>query len=158
MSPLVIVIFITLAVFGSVYMLKPSPRQKRLADLRLDAIKLGLQVKLDTFKADSKKTGVRDDITATRYQRYKPEIKSQVLRWCVVRQGGWDQEGLSEGWSWHNQQVSPDLDMLNSLLNELADDVLMIEVFDNRASLMTSESKKSSAEQINYWIESAQEL
>ncbi len=158
MSPLIIVVLISLAVFGSVYMLKPSPRQQRLAALRLDAIKLGLQVKLLTFKVDSKKTGVRDDITATQYQRFKPEVKSQALRWCVVRQAGWEQEGLPDGWSWHNNNVKPNLEALNALLAELTVDVLLVEVYDNRTRLLTVENKSSSAEQLNTWIESAQQL
>ena len=89
MSPLIIVVFIALAVFGSVYMLKPSPRQQRLAELRLEAIKLGLQVKLETFKTNSKKLGVRDDITATRFSVLNRRLK---VRPCVgvlcVRGGG----------------------------------------------------------------------
>ncbi len=158
MSPLIIVVFIVLAVFGSVYMLKPSPRQQRLAELRLEGIKLGLQVKLETFKVDSKKMGVRDDITATRYQRFNPTIKSQELRWCVVRQAGWEQEGLIEGWSWNNMNQCPKLEQLSELLSAVGDDVQMIEVYDNRASLMTIESKSSTAELINAWIDTAQQL
>ncbi len=158
MSPLVIVVFIVLAVFGSVYMLKPSPRQQRLAALRLEAIKLGLQVKLDTFKSNSKKTGVRDDITATRYQRFNPGIKSQALRWCIVRQAGWEQEGLSEGWSWHDNVQQPDLEKLELLLSQVSADVQMIEVYDNRASILSIENKGSTAEMINQWIDSAQQL
>ena len=158
MNPLFIVAFIALAVFGSVYMLKPSPRQKRLAELRLEAIKLGLQVKLETFKPDSKKMGVRDDITATRYQRFNPAVKSQKLRWCIVRQTGWEQEGLMEGWSWNNVDQRPDLNQLSELLSKVGDDVQVFEVYDNRASLITIESKNSSAELINGWIEFAQKL
>lgn len=158
MSPLIIVVFIVLAVFGSVYMLKPSPRQQRLAELRLEGIKLGLQVKLETFKVDSKNMGVRDDITATRYQRFNPAIKSQELRWCAVRQAGWEQEGLVEGWSWNNMNQCPNLEQLSELLSAVGDDVQMIEVYDNRASLMTIESKSSTAELINAWIDTAQQL
>ncbi len=158
MNPVFIVIFIFLAVFGSVYMLKPSIRDQRLAKLRLDAIKLGLQVKLDKFKADSKKTGVRDDIVAARYERFNPDVKSQALRWCVVRQAGWDQEGLPEGWSWHNITKRPDLDKLNELLVRVSEDVVVIEAFDNRASVMTLENKGSSAELLNLWVDDAQKL
>jgi hypothetical protein len=157
-SPLIIVVFIALAVFGSVYMLKPSPRQQRLAELRLDAIKLGLQVKLETFKTDSKKMGVRDDVIATRFERFKPAVKSQALRWCIVRQSGWEQEGLAEGWSWNNVNQRPDLVKLAKLLSEVGADVQVIEVYDNRASIMTIESKSSTAVLINHWIESAQQL
>jgi hypothetical protein len=158
MNPLIIVVFIILAVFGSVYMLKPSPRQKRLAELRLDAIKLGLQVKLKTFKTDSKKMGVRDDVMGTRYERFNPAIKSQAMRWCIVRQAGWEQEGLPEGWSWNNLVVRPNSEKLSELLSKVGDDVQVIEVYDNRASLITIESKSSTAVLINGWIESAQQL
>lgn len=153
MSPILIVIFIVLAVFGSVYMLKPSPRQKRLADLRLEAIKLGLHVKLDTFKVDSKKMGVRDDVVATRYERLDPAIKTQALRWSVVRQAGWEQEGLPEGWSWNAINQRPDVETLGEFLDALSDDILVVEVFDNRASLFTLENKGSSAEIINHCID-----
>lgn len=158
MTPLIIVVLIILAVFGSVAMLKPSPRQQRLAKLRMDAIKLGLHVKLETFKVDSKKMGVRDDIVATRYERFVPEIKSQALRWSVVRQAGWEQDGLAPGWSWHNTNQRPDMDKLSELLAKVADDVRVIEVYDNRASILTVESKTTTAEQINAWIGLAQPL
>jgi len=158
MTPLIIVVLIALAVFGSVAMLKPSPRQQRLAKLRMDAIKLGLHVKLETFKVDSKKMGVRDDIVATRYERFIPEIKSHALRWCVVRQAGWEQEGLPEGWSWNNSNQRPDLNKLYELLVKVGDDVRVVEVYDNRASILTIESKTSVAEQINQWVLEAQPL
>lgn len=153
MNPIFIVIFIVLAVFGSVYMLKPSPRQKRLADLRLEAIKLGLHVKLETFKVDSKKMGIRDDVVATRYERLDPSVKSQALRWSVVRQSGWEQEGLPEGWSWNVINQRPDVEKLASFLDALSDDVQVLEVYDNRASIFTLENKGSSAELINHCID-----
>lgn len=158
MSTVLIVVIIMLAAFGSVYMLKPSPRQTRLAKLRIEAIKLGLQVKLEKFKVDSKKMGVRDDIVAARYERFNPDIKSQALRWNIVRQAGWEQEGLPEGWSWHNTPKRPDLEKLNALLAKVSDDVVVFEVCDNRANLMTIENKGSSAELINQWVAEAQQL
>ena len=158
MTQIIIAVLIILAVFGSVAMLKPSPRQQRLAKLRMDAIKLGLHVKLDTLKVNSKKTGVRDDIVAARYERFNTDVKSQALRWCVVRQAGWDQEGLPDGWSWHNITKRPDLDKLNELLLKVSDDVVVVEAYDNRASVMTLENKGSSAELINQWVDDAQKL
>ncbi|MFT6190368.1 MAG: hypothetical protein ACJAZ6_002205 [Oleispira sp.] len=158
MTQIIIAVLIILSVFGSVAMLKPSPRQQRLAKLRMDAIKLGLHVKLDTLKVNSKKTGVRDDIVAARYERFNTDVKSQALRWCVVRQAGWDQEGLPDGWSWHNMTKRPDLDKLNELLLKVSDDVVVVEAYDNRASIMTLENKGSSAELINQWVDDAQKL
>lgn len=158
MTPLIIVVLILLAVFGSVAMLKPSPRQQRLAKLRMDAIKIGLHVKLDTLKVDSKKMGVRDNIVAARYERFNSEIKSQSLRWSVVRQAGWEHEGLPEGWSWNAVSVLPDLSKLHSLLSGVTEDVVVIEVYDNRASVMTLENKGSSAESLNQWVDEAKNI
>ncbi len=158
MNPVFIVVFIFLAVFGSVYMLKPSIRDQRLAKLRLDAIKLGLQVKLDKFKADSKKTGVRDDIVAARYLRFDADVKSQEFRWCVVRQAGWDTEGLPEGWSWHGNVNAPETSVLFNFLEQLSDDIVVVEVYDNRTCLMTTEGKATSVDMINQWIDQAKQL
>lgn len=158
MNPVFIVIFIFLAVFGSVYMLKPSIRDQRLAKLRLDAIKLGLQVKLDKFKADSKKTGVRDDIVAARYLRFDADVKSQEFRWSVVRQAGWDTEGLPEGWSWHGNVNAPETSVLFHFLEQLSDDIVVVEVYDNRTCLMTTEGKATSVDMINQWIDQAKQL
>lgn len=158
MSPLIIAVLIALAVFGSVYMLKPSPRQRRLAVLRLDAIKLGLHVKLETFKVDSKKMGVRDDIVATRYERFDPQEKNQDILWCVVRQAGWEQAGLPDGWSWHNMSTKPNLETLFQFLSELSEDVKVVEVYQNRTALLTTEAKESEASLINDWIDQAQQL
>lgn len=158
MSTVLIVIIIMLAAFGSVYMLKPSPRQTRLAKLRIDAIKMGLHVKLDTLKVDSKKMGVRNDIVAARYERFNPEIKSQALRWCVVRQAGWEQEGLPEGWSWNAVNTRPNMDKLYELLTRVSDDVVVVEAYDNRASIMTEENKGSAADLLNEWVAQAQAL
>lgn len=158
MNPIFIVIFIFLAVFGSVYMLKPSIRDQRLAKLRLDAIKLGLQVKLDKFKADSKKTGVREDIVAARYLRFYADVKSQEFRWCVVRQAGWDTEGLPEGWSWHGNANAPEVSVLSDFLEQLSEDVVVVEVYDNRTCIMTTESKETCVDLINRWIDQAAQL
>ena len=155
MSPLIIVVLIVLAVFGSVYMLKPSPRQQRLAALRLEAIKLGLQVKLEAFKPDSKKNGIRDDVIGTRYQRMLPTEKTFELKWRIVRQQGWEQKGLAEGWSWHDDVKSPDLTKLNAFIESLSGDVLLVEAYDNRIGLVSSEGKDTTALQINEWLNEA---
>lgn len=154
----IFVVVIILAAFGSVYMLKPSPRQQRIARLRFDAIKQGMQVKLETFEVDSKKMGVRDDIVAARYELMDLGVKNHALRWCVVRQAGWEQEGLPEGWSWHNVEKKPDLEKLNALLEGMTDDVVVVEVYENRANVMTLENRGSSAAAIKQWIERAQHL
>jgi len=159
-----IFVFAGLMIFGSVYWLKPSPRDTRLANLRLDAIKLGLQVRQQTFKVDAAKTGVRDDITATSYTLMRPlkhsDKQGDGLKFRLVGQPGWETDGLPEGLAWHdwpakgleretpawhqaNQAVA---DQVLPLLEALQDDLLLLEVFDNRATLMVAERKAASAE------------
>lgn len=153
MSPLIIILAVVMAVIGSVMMLKPSAKQARLAEQRLEAIKLGLQVKLENFEPESEKNGVRDNIRGALYLRFFPDVKSQQVKWRVVRQPAWDSEGLAESWSWHDKDAMPDLDKLNSLLKALPDDVLLVESFDNRVALICEESQQCTALLINDWLE-----
>ena len=158
MSPLIIIIAVVMAVIGSVMMLKPSAKQARLAEQRLEAIKLGLQVKLENFEPESEKNGVRNDIRGAQYLRFFPDVKSQQIKWRVVRQAAWDSEGLPESWSWHDKDSVPNLEKLNTLLKELPEDVLLVEAFDNRVALITEESKDSTALLINDWLEQVTRL
>ena len=67
-----VVILVVLVVFGSVYWMKPSPRDTRLAALRLDAIKRGLHVRQFKFKPESAKNGVRDEVWGTSFTYVRP--------------------------------------------------------------------------------------
>jgi hypothetical protein len=144
-----IAILVGLVVFGSVYWLKPSPRDKRLADLRLDAIKRKLHVRQYTFKPDSAKTGIRDDFTGTNYTLMDPKPKkrdSGELLWRIVGQQGWDTEGLPEGLAWHDHGSEEDAKLVSALIQDLSDDLLLLEVYSNRVTLMPAEHKTANAE------------
>lgn len=155
-----VIILIALAVFGSVYMVKPSPRQKRLAEERLNAIKMGLQVKMENFTPDSKRNGVRDEIKGTLYTRIYPDVKSSDIVWRVVRQQGWESVGLPNGWSWHDESKEGETDLsgLSELLQTLPEDIYLIEKFENRIGILTGESKESGAENIQGWIETVKQF
>ena len=139
--------FVILTIFGSVYWLKPSPRDKRLAGLRYDAIKLGLQIRQFTFKPDSAKTGVRDEITATSYTLVRPgQQQGGALKFRVAGQAGWDTDGLPEGLCWHNQGTAADAEKWTAAMAQLSDDLLLLEVYENRVVLMPAERKTANAE------------
>lgn len=143
-----IVILVVLIVFGSVYWLKPSPRDTHLAALRLDAIKRKLQVRQYTFKPDSAKTGIRDSFTGTNYTLMDPKPKkrdSGELLWRVVGQQGWDTDGLPDGLAWHDQGSADDAALLTRLLADFPDDLLLLEVYRNRVTLMPAENKTANA-------------
>ena len=53
----IIIAAAVMAIIGSVFWLKPSARDSRLAELRFNAIRAGLQVRQFTFKPDAAKTG-----------------------------------------------------------------------------------------------------
>jgi len=151
-----IAILVGLIVFGSVYWLKPSPRDTRLAALRLDAIKRKLQVRQFTFKPDSAKTGVRDEFTGTSYTLMDPSPKKREggqLLWRVVGQAGWDTDGLPEGIAWHNPGTPEDAALLSRLLKDLPDDLLLLEVFSNRVTLMPAENKTATAEAYEVFLQ-----
>jgi hypothetical protein len=156
---------VVLLVFGSVYWMKPSPRDSRLAALRLDAIKAGLQVRYYRFQADGAKTGVREDITGTSYtlvfrQPAHDEGKPRhELLFRIVGQPAWETAGLPQGLSWHDLPGDPAqgqeqrLALAESLgagiraaLTGLNDDVLLLELYENRVSLIPAERKAASAE------------
>ena len=145
---------VALSMFGSIYWLKPSPRDTRLAKLRFDAIKQGLQVRQFTFKPDAAKTGVRDDITGTTYTLQRPgSSQGGAFRFRVAGQPGWENDGLPDGLSWHDQGSADDARQLREALPQLQDDLLLLEVYENRITLMAAERKSASAAAYQHFME-----
>jgi len=157
-----IFVFVGLALFGSIYWMKPSARDQRLSELRMAAIRSGLHIRQHTFKVDAARNGVRDDITATGYTLTLPppphgEKQRQALLFRIVGQQGWETAGLPEGWAWHDLPQAKDRDaslakaeqlgpLLVRLLSSMDDELQMLEVFENRIVLFPSEQKNASAE------------
>lgn len=101
-----IVLLCILMVVGSVVWVRPSPRDKKLATWRRDAIVAGIKVRLDTLKAEPKESGIREDVPGISYILYNPAPdKNDSLTWAVVKAQGWLNEGLPDGWSWHTKAV-----------------------------------------------------
>ncbi|ASP40476.1 hypothetical protein CHH28_18130 [Bacterioplanes sanyensis] len=141
---------VIMAIIGSIFWLKPSKRDQRLATLRFDAIKAGLQVRQFTFKPQSEKNGVRDDVTATSYTLQAPgKNKAGELQYRIVSQPAWDNDGLPEGLWWDTQPNAAARQQLLTLLHEhwpqLQDDLLMLEADERRVTLMVSERPSASA-------------
>ena len=148
-----VVILVVLVVFGSVYWMKPSPRDTRLAALRLDAIKRGLHVRQFKFKPESAKNGVRDEVWGTSFTYVKPELKKGgELRFRVVGQAAWDSEGLPEGLAWHDKGTPAEAALLCEKIGTLNDEIIMMEVFENRATIMTAEHKAATAESYEQFL------
>lgn len=143
-----------LAVIGSVLMLKPSARDSRLAALRFDAIKIGLQVRQFQWQPDPVKTGVQEGVMATSYSLMRPGTnKPGDLRFVVVARKGWDTEGLPEGFSWHRQGSAADAQQLQTWLPQLQDQLLLLEVRENQVLLMAAEQSGASAAAYQHFLE-----
>ncbi len=157
-----IFVFVGLALFGSIYWMKPSARDQRLSELRMAAIRSGIQVRQQTFRVDAAKTGVREDITATGYTLMMPqpphgEKARQQLLFRIVGQEGWEAAGLPDGWAWHDLPEAKDHEaavaraetlapQLVRLLSSMDDELKMLEVYENRIVLFAAEQKSASAE------------
>lgn len=148
----IVTVAVIFMIIGSIYWLRPSPRETRLASLRFDAIRAGMQVREYTFKPDSAKNGVRDDIRATSYSYNKPSSgeadgqKSGALKYRVVRQAAWDSEWLPDGLYWHDKGSEQDAQQVQAFLSSLDDEVLMLEVHERRVTVMTTENQTASAQ------------
>lgn len=150
-----VAVFGIMAILGSVFMLKPSRRDARLATLRFEAARQGLQLKQYTWEPDSKKTGVYDKIMATSYTFLRPAATKQgELLFSIVGQKGWGGEGLPEGYSWHKEGFTKDAELFSNLLPQLQDDLLVLEVWENKAMLMAKENETASAQAYQHFLES----
>lgn len=135
-----------LLIIGSIMMLKPSARDTRLAALRFDAIKQGLQVRQFVWQPDPKKTGIQEPLQATSYSLMRPgQAQPGELKYSLVARKGWDTEGLPPGFSWHKQGTAAQAAQVLALLPSLQDDLLLLEVREHQVLLMAKERQGASA-------------
>lgn len=144
-----VIVAACLTIFGSVYWLKPSVRDQRLAAMRMTAIKQGVHVRYHHFQPESAKTGVRDVITGTSYSLLKqPSKPAGELLYRVVGQAAWDNECLPEGLAWHDKPENAAVvgQVLAAEMSGFNDRLLLLEVYENRAMLIADEGKLSDIE------------
>lgn len=124
----VIAIVIMLVIVGSVAWVRPSQREKRLAQFRHEALMAGIKVRLDGIDAEPKESGIREDIPGASYILLeKQPDKKDTTSWMVVKDDGWIQDGLVDGWSWHTKKVDVNLDTLNGLIKNAPLPIIGIE-------------------------------
>lgn len=135
-----------LLIIGSIMMLKPSARDTRLAALRFDAIKQGLQVRQFVWQPDPKKTGIQEPLQATSYSLMRPgQPQPGELKFSLVARKGWDTEGLPDGFSWHKPGTAAQAAQVLALLPSLQDELLLLEVREHQVLLMAKEQQGASA-------------
>lgn len=128
MTVWVIILLVVMMVVGSVVWVRPSPRDKRLAEWRRDAIVAGLKVKLEGVAAEPKESGIRSDIEGVSYILYKiPPVKGDAKKWTVVKAQGWLEDGLPEEWSWYKEESNELASEICSLIESSPLPILAIE-------------------------------
>lgn len=143
-----------MAIVGSIFMLKPSARDARLSTLRFEAVRQGLQIKQFDWEPDPKKTGIHDTIRATSYSLLRPGAKKTGdLLYTVVGQKGWDTDHLPEGLSWHKQGTAADAEKLTAQLAQLPDELLLLEVWQNKVLMMAKEAPTANAQGYKDFLE-----
>lgn len=141
-------------VFGSFMMLKPNARDSRLAKLRFDAVKEGLLIRQFKWESTPKKTGIYEPINTTSYTLQRPfTSKSGELKFAIVAQKGWETEHLPDGFSWHHVGTFEQADHFAQLLPQLQDELLLLEVWDNKVLLMAKETPTATAAAYKHFLE-----
>ncbi|MBE0482030.1 MAG: hypothetical protein IBX52_00885 [Bacterioplanes sp.] len=154
MMPWLLIGLVVFAIISSVLWLKPSPRDQHLSALRMAALKQGLQIRQYTFKPRSEKNGIRDELRATSYSVMRVgAIKPGLLRYRIVRQAGWMQEDLPEGYAWHDEATAAERGQLLAAWPMLKDTLLMLEVYEHRVGMMVAEDKAADAENYRTFID-----
>lgn len=123
-----IAVVIMLVIVGSVAWVRPSQREKRLAQFRHEALMAGIKVRLDGIDAEPKESGIREDIPGASYIHIeKQPNKKDSTTWMVVKDDGWIKDGLVEGWSWHTKKVDINLEAVNALIENAPVPIIGIE-------------------------------
>lgn len=142
-------------ILGSFMMLKPSPRDARLAKLRFAATKEGLQLRQFKWEPDSKKTGVYNPVNTTSYSWQHPHSdKPGELLFSIVKQKGWETEHLPEGYAWHKAGTAQQAEKFAQLLPQLQDELELLEVWENKVLLMPKENATATAMAYKHFMES----
>lgn len=124
----IVTILIMLVILGSVAWVRPSPRDKKIAKWRHEALIAGMKVSLQPLKAEPKDSGIRDDIEGASYQLInKVPNKKDGLVWTVVKADGWMKEDLPSEWSWYKVNGHVDHAEVAKLIEECPVEVIAIQ-------------------------------
>lgn len=125
----IIIFLISMMVLGSIVWIKPSKRERRMAEFRAQAMSAGLKVRLDGVEAEPVHSGIREDIPGASYILFvqKPDKKDKA-NWMVVSDEGWMQDGLPQGWSWHTKEAETHLwEKISALIEATPIPIIAIE-------------------------------
>ncbi len=121
-----IILFVLMLVISPVMWLRPSPRQRRVAGLRSEAMKTGLSVKLETPPLHDTRTAM----PAYRWH-YPPGRPGPDFVLVRDSESGASLRPFAHGWRWRREPLRPLPEALETrfkgLLSRLPQDALVIE-------------------------------
>lgn len=148
-----IIVLIMMSLLGSMMWVMPSPRQRFLAKLRLQASREGFHVQMVRVTPPRAAGQVEPEVlsaTAYRLPRYNLEKSEReaFTEWQIFRQTAIADTGLPEGWCWGTGERSlteSQLKTLNQLIGQLPDGVSSVESTPVHVSLYWNEKGDESS-------------
>ena len=148
---ILIISFVVLSLLGSVMWVMPTPRDKFLAKLRMEAKRLGFQVQLTKLIYPREKGEVEPrKVSTVAYRLLRGKISQDEHHhwksWRVARCEANACEGLSTGWGWAvGERTLSELHLqkLNEILAAIPKDVLGVESTPIQVSVFWSEKKEA---------------
>lgn len=152
-----LIIAVMLALIGTVYWLRPSPRQKHLSHLREQARQQGLKLKFHSFNPDSQATGLYGNLSGIFYTLTRTKSNTRGAKiFEIVKQQGWHQEQLPYNYSWHYPQQAPSefstSDFTQSL-SLLTDELLVLTLYENQVNMLCSENLTANGKNYNDFLQ-----
>ncbi len=131
----VIIVLLLLSIVGSMLWMMPSPKQRKQAQLRQQAMRTGFQVQMTRMlfpRAIGESVPDEQSCIAYRLPRHAGERKNRqaTIPWHVFRLDSHATTGLPEGWCWSKGEgylQPPQLATLGEIIAELPGDAFSLE-------------------------------
>ncbi|WP_409526247.1 hypothetical protein [Nitrincola sp. MINF-07-Sa-05] len=131
----VIITLVMLSLLGSLMWIKPTPRQKMQAAMRLHAKQLGFLVqiaRIETTRAKGEMEAEKISVPAYRILRtdLPPDLRDVWASWQIFRVENVADAGLPAGWSWKKGEGTlslPALTLIRELIEQVPADVIALE-------------------------------
>ncbi|MFC6635552.1 hypothetical protein [Microbulbifer taiwanensis] len=139
--PLIIILFAVALVLGPVMWLKPSERDRRLADLRGRAARSGMTVQMQALPA-----ALGEGTAAVYYSRWQDSRRLQ-LGWILERQRVEHDMHFEGRWDWRNGRAAPQAawEPLRQMLDQLPEGACALVASQNGLGIQWRETGGDSA-------------
>ncbi|WP_151704639.1 hypothetical protein [Nitrincola alkalilacustris] len=131
----VIITLVMLSLLGSLMWIKPTPRQRMQAAMRLHAKQIGFMVqiaRIETTRGKGEMEAEKISVPAYRILRadLPQELRDRWVSWQIFRVDNVADSGLPVGWSWKKGEgklSAAALTLIRELIDQLPADVIALE-------------------------------